>query len=393
MMNEMLFKAIQVQIPELRAIADEIYDNPEMGFNEHCAQNLLCKYLEVHGFKVERGAGGVETAFRAEFKNGQGGPTLGLYCEYDALVIGHACGHHLQGPAAVGAAVAMKDNADENKPFTLVVYGTPAEEGGGGKIPMIESGCFKELDFIIGNHAGAETTTDPQTYCAKSFTVKFHGRSAHAQAHPEDGRSPIEAVLLAMEGLEYMREHTTERTRLHYNPSMTGLAGTSAPEEAQAVFNLRAISNTYTDLLVERFYKIIEGAAMMTGTTYDIEPHPVYAAKFPVPSLIELFYQCASEAGCKRIDPPRTKPGASDFGNIMQVIPGVGIRVEFAPKGTGAHSQEWLALGKDSCAYEYVELAARTLALMCAKVAAEPDYILAKVRKEYPEEKEKCNRS
>lgn len=395
-MKEGIISSIENQLPKLWSIATNIYDHPEKGFQEYFAQNALCTYLEENGFAVERGVGGVETAFRAVYNRGEGGPSIGLYCEYDCLPSGvHACGHHLQGPSAIGAAVAVKNSVDEDAPFTLTVYGTPAEEGGGGKIIMIENGCFRELDVIFGNHAGAETTTDPRTYDARSFDVTFFGKSAHVQAAPEEVRDPMDALLLAMEGMEYMREHVIDGCRIHYKPlddGMTGVPSTS-PKLAKGTFNLRCFSNAYMSESMEpRFFKIIEGAAKMTGTTYKIERHLEYCAKFPIPTLIDLFYKSAAEAGCQRIDPPRKKVGSSDFGNIMQVIPGVGIRVEFAPKGTSAHSKEWAAIGKAPEANNYVRLSARTLAFMCVDIIRNADEILPRVRQEYSDEKEKSNR-
>ena len=392
-MKEKIFSSIDRQLPELCRIADDIYDHPEKGFTEYRAQNLLCTYLENHGFAVERGAGNVETAFRAEYKVGSGGPTLGVYCEYDCLPIGHACGHHLQGPSIIGAAVAIKECLnDADKPYTIVVYGTPAEEGGGGKVIMIKNGCFKELDVIMGAHAGAETTTDPRTYAARSYTVTFHGHSTHT-AYPEETRSPVDAMLLAMEGFEYMREHVEAGVRLHYTPTTEGLNGltSTTPEVAVGKFMLRSMSNSYMNNLVDRFRKIVQGAAVMTGTEAEIEESLPYQAKFPIPTLINLFYQKAEEAGCERIDPPRTKVGSSDFGDIMQLVPGIGTRVEFAPKGTGAHSLEWLKLGKAECAHNFIKLAARTVALMNAAIVENPS-MLNDIQKEYVSEREKSNK-
>ena len=392
MMQEKIFASIDRQFPELCHIADDIYDHPEKGFSEFRAQDLLCTYLEKNGFLVKRGVGDVETSFRAEYAVGNGGPTIGMYCEYDCLPIGHACGHHLQGPAILGAAVAVKESlSDPCKPYTLVVYGTPAEEGGGGKVIMIKNGCFKELDVIIGAHAGAETTTDPHTYAAKTFTVRFHGHSSHT-AYPEDTYSPIDALLLAMEGIEYMREHVDFGVRLHYTPSEEGLNGltSTTPEIAVGKFGLRSMSNRYMENLEQRFYKIVQGAAIMTGTEAKIEAGLPYQAKFPIPTLIDLFYQKAKEAGCQRIDPPRTKVGSSDFGDIMQIIPGIGTRIEFAPKGTGAHSIEWLNLGKAECAHEFIQFAARTVALMDAEIIEHPA-LLTNIKKEYLTERSKSN--
>lgn len=119
-------------------MADSIFDDPELGFQEFHAQKKLTDYLTQSGFQVETGTGGVETAFRAEFRNGQGGPRIGLLCEYDALEgLGHACGHHMQGPAIVGAAKALKDCAGD-RPFSVVVYGTPRR-----RPPTASCGCWK----------------------------------------------------------------------------------------------------------------------------------------------------------------------------------------------------------------------------------------------------------
>ena len=198
-----------------------------------------------------------------------------------------------------------------------------------------------------------------------------------------------------MEGMEYMREHVIDGCRLHYRPLDDGMTGVTSPSPAVAkgAFNLRSFSNAYmAESLEPRFFKIVEGAAQMTGATFEIERHLEYCAKFPIPTLIDLFYRSAAEAECQRIDPPRTKVGSSDFGNVMQLIPGIGIRVEFAPKGTGAHSKEWAAIGKAPEAHSYVRLASRTLAFMCLEIIRDRERIIPQVRKEYAEEKEKSNR-
>ena len=129
MTKEALFDRVEEQRSALLSIADDIYDHPEVGHQEFHAQKVLTDYLKDCGYQVELGTGGLETAFRGEFSNGQGGPRIGLLCEYDALEgIGHACAHHLQGPSILGAARALKDWAGDT-PFSVVVYGTPAEEG------------------------------------------------------------------------------------------------------------------------------------------------------------------------------------------------------------------------------------------------------------------------
>ena len=186
--------------PALLAMSDNIFDHPEEGLQEYYAVEQLTGWLEQEGFHVERGVADVETAFRAIWSNGVGGPNIGLLCEYDALPgLGHACGHHLQGPCILAAAEAVKNNAGDT-PFTLTVYGTPAEESVSGKIMMIQNGCtFEELDVALMMHAANATQVDVKSMANTKFTVTFHGISSHAAIRPVKGRSALDALLLAFQ--------------------------------------------------------------------------------------------------------------------------------------------------------------------------------------------------
>ena len=150
-----MYACIDSKALELTEMADDIFDHPELGLSEFRASGLLTSWLEKEGFQVEKGVGGLETAFKAVFKKGEGGPNIGLLCEYDALPgIGHACSHHMQGPSILGAAAALK-NAGPDGNYTITVYGTPAEESVSGKILMIKNGVnFEELDVALMMHAG-----------------------------------------------------------------------------------------------------------------------------------------------------------------------------------------------------------------------------------------------
>ena len=215
-MKDAIFKSVEAQRQALTSMADDIFDHPELGFQEFHAEKVITDYLAEAGFAVEHGVGGVETAFRAEFNNGQGGPKIGLLCEYDALEgIGHACGHHMQGPAIIGAAKALKDCAGDT-PYSVIVYGTPAEETAHGKLRMLENGCFKDIDVALMMHGSPTTTVDVKSLAMSSFTVTFHGKKAHAALKPEDGRSALDALLVAFQGVEFLREHVPEDTRMHY---------------------------------------------------------------------------------------------------------------------------------------------------------------------------------
>ena len=236
-MKEHLFQAVEAQRTTLTAMADSIFDDPELGFQEFHAQKKLTDYLTQSGFQVETGTGGVETAFRAEFRNGQGGPRIGLLCEYDALEgLGHACGHHMQGPAIVGAAKALKDCAGD-RPFSVVVYGTPAEETAHGKLRMLEKGCFQDIDVALMMHGSPTTTVDVKSMAMSKFTVTFHGKKSHAALKPEAGRSALDALLLAFQAVEFLREHVPEDTRMHYTIAQAPGPVNVVPDTAVGVFS------------------------------------------------------------------------------------------------------------------------------------------------------------
>ena len=179
-MKNDLFAQIDRMKDDWTSMADTIFDHPEPGFQEVFASGLLADCLREHGFTVETGIADIETAFRAEYQIGTGGPSIGLLCEYDALEgIGHACGHHMQGPACLAAAVALKECCGDLS-CRLVVYGTPAEETVGGKILMKERGCFQDIDVALMMHPSPTTTTDVKCMALATYEVAFHGQTAHA---------------------------------------------------------------------------------------------------------------------------------------------------------------------------------------------------------------------
>ncbi len=361
-MKDQLFQAVEAQRQTLVALADHIFDHPETGFQEYDAQKNLTGFLTDSGFAVELGTGGVETAFRAVFRNGEGGPRIGLLCEYDALEgIGHACGHHLQGPAIVGAARALQVCAG-SEPFSVVVYGTPAEETAHGKLRMLEQGCFRDIDVALMMHGSPTTTVDVKSMAMSSFTVTFHGRKAHAALKPEDGRSALDALLVAFQGVEFLREHVPEDTRMHYTITQSPGPANVVPDTAIGKFALRSYSRLALDGVVQRFRKIIEGAALIADVTYEIQEGDRLANRIPVLRLNRLLMDNAQLVHAPRLSPPREKTGSSDFSNIMHEMPGSCIRVAMVPPGTSSHSAEFLQAGKGEEAHEAVMIAAKVLA-------------------------------
>lgn len=375
---------VDEQAPELTKMADTIFDHPEIGPNEVFASKLLTDYLESHGFAVTRGVGGLETAFRAVWKNGEGGPNMGLLCEYDALPgMGHGCGHQMQGPVILGAAVAIQKAAG-TRPFTLTVYGTPGEENISGKYIMIQNGCtFEELDVALMMHGGPATQTDIKCLANAEYDLIYHGKAAHAALKPEAGRSSLDAMCLAFHGMECLREHVTDDVRLHYN--ITDGGGTAAnvvPSLTKAQVMVRANTVKAVKELMVRLEKIFQGAAMMTETTVEAKVGKILDNKIPNLQLNDVLMKYARELQAPNCQPPRQRTGSTDFANVMHRVPGSCIRVAFVPDGTSSHSPEFIAAGKSQEAHRAVVFGAKILADTVLELIDDPAE-LASIQKEF----------
>lgn len=360
-MKENLFKNIDDRSSRLIEMADYIFDNPELAFKEFKACRLLSEYLTDNGFNVEIGLGSLDTAFKAVYENGTGGPNIGLLCEYDALPMGHGCGHHMQGPAIIGAAVALKE-LYKDKPYKLTVYGTPAEEGGGGKIKMINEGYIKELDVALMMHGGPATQVDVKSLAASSIKVIYHGKSAHAALRPEEGRSALDALLLTFQAVEFLREHVKEDTKMHYTIVDAGGPNNVVPKISAGSFSLRSYNSSYLKSVIERFENIVKGASLMTGTTYEIIREKDLDSKVPVYSLNDIVMDNAKLINAPNIKPARERTGSSDFGNVMYILPGSCIRISFVDENASSHSQEFLDDGKTQRGHQATINAAKIVA-------------------------------
>ncbi len=387
MKTEQIRQALTAYLPELTAMADQIYDLAEPGMEEFQSSKLLAEYLQNHGFTVEMGIAGLPTAFRAVYEQGEGGPSFGFLAEYDALKnIGHACGHHMQGPSIIGAALALRDTCKEQS-YKIVVYGTPAEETIGGKIIMQEKGCFKDIDIALMMHAAPSTCVDLRCMALECFYVNFHGVESHAAMSPERGKSAFDAALLSFQGIEFLREHVKEDSRMHYTVLDAGGPSNIVPGRTRAEYTLRSYSTDYLeDVIVPRFYDIIKGACLMTGTTYDIERSYPFKAKIPCIALNDLIMENARQFDAPQITEPREKTGSTDFGNVMYDVPGCCIRTAFVPEGTSAHSKEYLDAGKTEKAHEALRSGSEILAGTCMDILENPE-LLQKMKEEFQERK------
>ena len=377
MNKQEIFSHIDRQAPALFDMACQIFDHPECRGKEFFAADLLVKALEEAGFAVETGVGGEPASFRAVWKNGEGGPNIGLLGEYDALEQqGHACGHHMQTPAAIGAAIAIKEAfAGSDKPFTLTVYGTPAEETYGGKIIMAEHGCFKELDIALGTHATRSAAYVGGTSMAlNSYIVTFKGKAAHAAGVPWEGRSAGDAMLLAFNGVEHMREHVKDGTRMHYTVKEAMGPSNIVPEKAVAGFTIRSRDTAYLQQLDSWVRDVWKGACLMTQTSHGIQNMPFFAARKKNLVLSGIAKENYDLLGIETI--PNLildSNGSTDFGNVSGMVPGILVYLHYTD--APGHSQEWVDAGKTEEARVCMTDSAKMLAGIMWDLIRDPDLV------------------
>lgn len=395
-LKKLLGEVIEMHRAELCKMADLIYDFAEKSAEEYKSMELLTDYLQNEGFTVERGIA-LDTAFRATWDNCRAivddegkntAPVLGILVEYDALEdIGHACGHHMQGPAGIGAAIAIKD-VMKDYPFKLVIYGTPAEETLGGKIIMLDAGYMKELDLALMSHGSPNTSVDEKCMALENFVVTFHGVKSHAAISPDEGRSALDAALLSFHAIEMLREHVKDDTRMHYTIRNAGGPPNVVPDLTVAEYTLRSYSTSYLNTVVERFYNILKGAALMTDTTYDIQRDLPFKSKIVCHSVNDLLMKNAAYEKAPSIAAPRKKTGSTDFGNVLYEIPGSCIRIAFTKPDAQPHSQEYLEAGKTDKAHDAICYAAKIMADTFCDVITTPG-LLTQIKEEFYAAKQK----
>ena len=395
-LKKLLGEVIEMHRAELCKMADLIYDFAEKSAEEYKSMELLTDYLQNEGFTVERGIA-LDTAFRATWDNCRAAgddeenntaPVLGILVEYDALEdIGHACGHHMQGPAGIGAAIAIKD-VMKDYPFKLVIYGTPAEETLGGKIIMLDAGYMKELDLALMSHGSPNTSVDEKCMALENFVVTFHGVKSHAAISPDEGRSALDAALLSFHAVEMLREHVKDDTRMHYTIRNAGGPPNVVPDLTVAEYTLRSYSTSYLNTVVERFYNILKGAALMTDTTYDIQRDLPFKSKIVCYSVNDLLMKNAVYEKAPSIAAPRKKTGSTDFGNVLYEIPGSCIRIAFTKPDAQPHSQEYLEAGKTDKAHDAICYAAKIMADTFCDVITTPG-LLTQIKEEFYAAKQK----
>lgn len=367
----------------LRSVSRDIFDHPELKDEEVFASQLLARELEAAGFCVDLGVAGLPTAIRAAHPSASDGPTVAILAEYDALPeIGHACGHNLIAAGALGAALAV-GSVKAELPGKLVLLGTPAEEGGGGKVRMLDRGVFAGVDAAMMFHPYCYTMVGRGSLAITEVLIEFHGKPSHASGSPEKGINALDAVIQTFNGINAMRQHIKDGARIHGIIRHGGTKPNIVPEYASAEFYVRAQENAYRDILLERLENCAKGAALATGArlTFSQVGH-AYQAMKPNHVMGERFLDHLVQIGIPYHPSPDNAMGSTDMGDVSQAVPGIHPYVQIVEDGVAAHSREFAEASISDRAHRAMLAAAKALALTTIELLSDP-LLMARVREEF----------
>jgi aminobenzoyl-glutamate utilization protein B len=314
--------------------SDRVWASPEVKFKESVSAQVLADALEAAGFQVERGVAGMPTAFVGSY--GAGAPVIAILGEYDALpglsqdcvpyqkplnagAPGHGCGHNLLGAGSLAAAVGVAQALAAGEAHgTIRYYGCPAEEGGCGKGYMVKAGLFQDVDLAITWHpADINAVSNINFLAVIQAYFRFHGRTAHAAADPFNGRSALDAVELMNVGTNYLREHIPGDARIHYVITKGGGAANVVPDLAESYYMVRSPKMNQARELFERVKAVAQGAALMTGTTFEIIPDVGFSNLILNDTIAGVLHEKLLQ-----IHPPSYTPEEYDFAReITRTVP------------------------------------------------------------------------
>jgi len=366
-------------------MSDKIHADPEIGHQEFRTSALLSGELEKAGFKVERKVANMDTAFKATLRGKAGGPTVALLAEMDALAgIGHGCGHNIIGTATLGAALALK-KVMPKLAGTLVVFGTPAEEGGvdnaGGKVLLVPE--IKNCDAAMMVHPSSSTQVKASSVAREAMEIEFFGKAAHAAGSPHEGINALNAMIHMFTLIDALRQHVKPDVRLHGIITKGGDAPNIVPDHTVARMYVRAADAGYLDEVVGKVKKCIEGAATATGCTFKVRTYANrYENMVTNLALAEAMQKNWEEIGVKVEEPKGPGSGSTDMGNVSQVVPAIHPYIAIGPEGMPGHSTEFVKASASEQGHQALIQAAKGLAMTAIDLYTDSG-LLAKVKKEF----------
>jgi amidohydrolase len=353
----------------------QIHEHPELGFEERFAHDLLTAILEDEDLAPDRGAFGVPTGFAA--RAGRAGPTIAVLCEYDALPgIGHACGHNIIAAAGLGAGLATAALADELGGRVLVL-GTPAEEGGGGKVRMAANGAFEGVDAAMMVHpAGADLCT-MDVIAVQQIWVEYHGQAAHAAAFPYKGRNALDAAVLGYMNVAALRQHIRSDERVHGIFTNSGDKPNIVPKFASAQWYVRAATLRRLEPLKQRVLACLQAGADAAGCEMTYEwKDPAYADLRGNEPFMSLYAENAATLGRTVLDPrhdPVSVVGSTDMGNVSYLVPSIHPMIKVAPVHVSIHTPEFTEFARSPDGDRAVLDGAKAMAMTVADLWLDPE--------------------
>ena len=373
---------VEAQCRELIQLSLKIHDNPELGFQEKKASSWLINYLEDNGFRVQKCVAGLATAFQATY--GQEKPRIALLAEYDALPkIGHGCGHNIIAASAVGAGVASKFAID-SLGGSIIVLGTPGEEIFGGKIDMVKADIFEEIDVAMMVHPNTHNFVATQTLACISLDVEFFGKPAHAAAQPYRGINALEALILAFNSINSLRQHIKGEARIHGIITDGGEAPNIVPAHSAAKFLIRTPDNAYLAGLKEKVLNCFKGASLASGARLEYSwGGKTYAPMRNNMTLARLFSQNLELLG-RHVDAfdPCFGFGSTDMGNVSQVVPSIHPTAAIAAPEVLVHTPEFATAAASEDGHKGLLDAAKAMAMTVVDILGQPE-MLGKIRQEF----------
>lgn len=378
-------------LPRWTALSDKIHANPETNFKEFKACKWLTEEFRSLGFRVETGVGGIETAFKAVYDSGKPGPTVGVIIEYDALEgLGHACAHNCKGPAALCAVNAFLNTCEDFR-GKIIVYGCPAEEGGGGKVIMADAGVFNDSDvcFNVGVAPGYQAGI--RLYASQGLTVTFKGRAGHAGMTGIKSINALDPLVYTLQNLDYLRKYLGEDGLIHAVISSGGISPAVIPDLVEASIRVRAVTPEILYDYVSHVEALVRLAAEISCAQVQLEKSLVYLDYVKCPSLTGLimdnFRELGINATCLLDKKPR---GSSDVGNVSRVVPTDTIHCGLG-EGLSPHTVGYREAAGGEAGHNLIKASAKVLSGCIADLLTKnSSQLLARIKAEFRAETQKA---
>jgi len=382
-LKDRLRAEVEARADRLVELSHAIHEHPETNYQEEFAHDLLTAVLEEEGLEVERSAYGVDTAFVA--RAGDSGPIIAVLLEYDALPgLGHACGHNVIATAGLGAGLAAARLASEVG-GRVVVLGTPAEEGGGGKILMAREGAFDGIDAALMVHPAGDDLARMQVIAVQELVATYTGEAAHAAAFPHRGRNALDAAVLGYVNVAALRQHTLPDERIHGVFLEAGEKPNIVPARAVTEWMVRSTSIATLEPLKERVAACLEAGAQAAGCEVEIAwKSVVYADMIDNEAMVALYAANAAELGRQVTEPhgEAAVVGSTDMGNVSYLVPSIHPMIAAAPSGLPIHTPDFATHARSESGDRAVVDGAMALAWTVADLWA-GDGVLEAVRAEF----------